>query len=163
MLKFQMPKHYCVQTWTSWKLHFKRPKQQLTVLFWSLSCNFEQVNFINKQIFLLLCKGCRLETNNLYQTLPRCLDWVECLVDFKTKIWLQNLTWLLFDFISRKSVFLSREKAYQKYKEKISWNSHSGHFELRFDNTIMVNKNMLRLNKAALKSTIINVCSRLLC
>ena len=60
---------------------------------------------MNKQIFLLFCKACRLEINNLYQALIKCIDCGESLADFNTKIQLQNLTWMLFAFIWQK--FLS--------------------------------------------------------
>ena len=91
-------------------MHFKKPKQQPTVLFLFISCNFEQVSFIIKQKLLLFSKACRLETNNIYQTLVRWVGWVESFVDFNTKIWLQNLTWLLFDFISQKPLCFCVER-----------------------------------------------------
>ena len=48
------------------------------------------------------------------------------------------------------------DQAYQKYKQRILWNSLSEHFKLPFDNTILVNENMFRLNKTTYKGTITN-------
>ena len=135
------------------------------MIFQSLPCRFWSSLLLKQRYkILLFCGSCDLEiTSSQKDSTTKTVGLWSWRLDltnvfqrggfFKLKIRLKNLLIRLYEF----------SLLYQNYKNKISWNSRSGNFKLPFDNTMSVNKNMFRFNKTTLKSTIINVCSRLLC
>ena len=127
----------------------------------------------NNKEFKVFCGCCDLEITSRKNDKSGNKDF--CIMIFKA--WLKSWLWKskifhiknidfdiknLLNWLNSFPLLFSdlywAKKTNQKYKRKISWNSHSGHYKLPFDNIMSVNKNIFRFNKTTLQSTITNVC-----
>ena len=150
------------------------------MIFQWLPCRFWSILLVKQQYRILLFYGIRdLKITSSKNDLSNNKDFYIAIVKAWLDSWVsnsnifilkkigfevKNLPIRLYDFsLLSLDLHWVKKKAYQKYQKKILWNSLSGHFKLSFDNTISVNKNMFRFNKATLRGTIANVYWRLHC